>query len=192
MNNRRKLLNVIGIAALSAAAALSAQSPAMAGQSQPGHAECRGVTVDESAPVISRAGVFIHAPLREVWGLHTDVGNWADWIPEITPARKETPGPLRPGSVFTWSPQGMKVTSTVKTVVPGRCIAWGAPVNGITGVHLWTFKPVKGGVLATTEESWAGPPVDADVPGNQSSLDKGLGDWVNRLKVTSEQRSDCR
>jgi hypothetical protein len=86
----------------------------------------------------------------------------------------------------------MKVTSTVKTVVPGRCIAWGAPVNGITGVHLWTFKPVKGGVLATTEESWAGPPVDADVPGNQSSLDKGLGDWVNRLKVTSEQRSGCQ
>jgi hypothetical protein len=195
MSNRRKLLNVIGVAALSAAAALSVQPPAMAGQLQPGarpHEECRGMTVDKSAPVISRASVFIHAPMREVWSLHTDVGNWAGWIPEITPAHKETPGPLRPGSVFTWSPQGMKVTSTVKTVAPGRCIAWGAPVNGIIGVHLWTFKPVKGGVLATTEESWAGPPVDADIPGNQSSLDKGLGDWVNRLKDTSEQRSGCR
>ncbi|SEO49986.1 SRPBCC family protein [Amycolatopsis saalfeldensis] len=187
-----KLLNVIGVVALSAAAALSAQSPAMAGEARPGpHEECRGVTVDENAPVISRASVFIQAPLWEVWRLHTDVDHWAKWIPEITPAHKETPGPLRPGSVFDWSPQGMKVTSTVKTVAPGRCIAWGAPVNGITGVHLWTFKPAKGGVVATTEESWAGPPVDADVPGNQSSLDKGLGDWVNRLKDTSEARSGC-
>jgi hypothetical protein len=59
-------------------------------------------------------------------------------------------------------------------------------VNGITGVHLFTFKPVKGGVIATTEESWAGPPVDADVPGSQASLDAGLDQWVNRLKETAE------
>jgi hypothetical protein len=64
-------------------------------------------------------------------------------------------------------------------------------VNGITGVHLWTFKQTAHGVLATTEESWAGPPIDADVPGNQSSLDQGLKDWVNRLKSTAETRAGC-
>ena len=58
-------------------------------------------------------------------------------------------------------------------------------------MHLFTFKQTKDGVLATTEESWAGPPVEADIPGNQAGLDQGLNDWVNRLKDTAEARSDC-
>ncbi|RBM21196.1 hypothetical protein DEH69_06365 [Streptomyces sp. PT12] len=85
----------------------------------------------------------------------------------------------------------MHVTSTVTKVDRNLCIAWGAPVNGIDGVHLWTFKKVKGGVLATTEESWAGAPVDADIPGNQAALEAGLTDWVNRLKSTAESKTDC-
>jgi hypothetical protein len=85
----------------------------------------------------------------------------------------------------------MHVESTIKTVKPLRCTAWGAPVNGITGVHLWTFTQTKRGVLATTEESWAGPPVEADVPGNQKALDQGLADWANRLRDTAEKRSGC-
>ncbi|UJW29941.1 hypothetical protein L3Q67_32610 [Saccharothrix sp. AJ9571] len=71
-------------------------------------------------------------------------------------------------------------------VRPFRCLAWAAPVNGIDDVHLWTFKPVRGGVLVTTEESWAGPPVDADVPGKQAALDAGLRDWVQRIKTVAE------
>ncbi|GAA2525196.1 hypothetical protein Ahu01nite_089360 [Winogradskya humida] len=81
----------------------------------------------------------------------------------------------------------MHVTSTVRTVDPQRCIAWTAPVNGIDGVHLWTFKKVRGGVLVTTEESWSGAPVEADIPGNQANLDAGLNDWVHRLKDTAER-----
>ncbi|WP_410631477.1 hypothetical protein [Amycolatopsis sp. cmx-4-83] len=59
--------------------------------------------------------------------------------------------------MFSWSLQNMHVESTVTAVKPARCTAWGAPVNGITGVHLWTFRQTRGGVLATTEEPWAGP-----------------------------------
>lgn len=202
----KKLMRVISVVAVGTAMALSAQSGATAHESRPDtgsgansgagtssgkYEECRGVTVDKSAPVISRASVLIKAPVSKIWRLHTDIGNWASWIPEITPAQKKTPGPLRPGSVFEWSPQNMKVTSTVATVKPMRCIAWGGPVNGIDGVHLWTFKPVKGGVVATTEESWAGPPVEADIPGNQAALDAGLKDWVNRLKDAAEKKPEC-
>ncbi|ASQ95032.1 SRPBCC family protein [Streptomyces sp. 11-1-2] len=194
MNAGRKLLKGIGVAALGTTVTLAVQPVAAADDVRPSgrtHQDCRGVTVDKDAPVISGASVLIKAPLTTVWRLHTDIDHWASWIPEITPARKTTPGPLRPGSSFEWSPQNMKVKSTVKTVKPLRCTAWGAPVNGITGVHLFTFEPVKGGVLATTEESWAGAPVEADIPGNQSSLDAGLKDWVRRLKDTAETRSGC-
>lgn len=201
MNTRNTFLRGITVAAVGTAMALSVQSGAVAHETRPDtgagtgtgttYQECRGVTVDKSAPVISRASVLIEAPRAEIWRLHTDIGRWAEWIPEITPARKVTPGPLRPGSVFEWSPQNMKVTSTVATVRTGRCVAWGGPVNGIDGVHLWTFEPVEGGVLATTEESWSGAPVEADIPGNQAALDAGLHDWVHRLKDAAETKPGC-
>ena len=182
------LLRGLALVAMAAGTTISVQPLASATRT---FQECRGVTVDKTAPVISTASALIKAPLAEVWRLHADIDNWQSWIPEITPAHKVTPGPLRPGSIFTWSPQNMKAESTIKTITPLRCTAWGAPVNGITGVHLWTFKQTAHGVLATTEESWAGPPIEADVPGNQSSLDQGLKDWVNRLKSTAETRAGC-
>lgn len=191
MNARRTLVRGIAVVAVTATAALTLPSVAAAHGTRPATGatqECRGVRVDPDAPVISRSSVLIEAPLSKVWRLHTGVDRWSDWIPEITPARKRTPGPLRPGSVFTWSPQDMKVTSTVASVRPGRCIAWGGPVDGIDGVHLWTFEKVRGGVLATTEESWSGAPVEADVPGHQAGLDAALHDWTRRLKDVAETR----
>ncbi|WP_159324025.1 SRPBCC family protein [Streptomyces tendae] len=196
MNTRHRGLRTLAVTAIATATTLCASALASAHEARPGTStrtlqECQGATVDQDAPVIARASVVIKAPVRTIWNLHTDIDAWDAWIPEITPAQKETPGPLRPGTVFDWSPQGMKVTSTVAQVDRNRCTAWAAPVNGIDGVHLFTFKKVRGGVLATTEESWAGAPAEADIPGNQAALETGLVDWVNRLKTTAEADSDC-
>ncbi|MEV7090818.1 SRPBCC family protein [Streptomyces sp. NPDC093085] len=202
MNARHRILQTLAVAAIATATTLSAPAMATAsearhgsgsgsGSTAPEFQECQGVTVDQDAPVIARASVLIKAPVQTVWDLHTDIDAWDTWIPEITPSQKKTPGPLRPGSVFAWSPQGMKVTSTVTNVQRNKCLAWAAPVDGIDGVHLWTFKKVKGGVLATTEESWSGAPVEADIPGNQEALESGLVDWVNRLKTTAEAQDHC-
>ncbi|GAB3449263.1 SRPBCC family protein [Actinophytocola sediminis] len=183
----------LAVAVATVGAAIALVAPAQAVAHAGGHggetcARCGGVTVDQGAPVIARARVFVRASSFRLWRLHTAIDKWDSWIPEITPASKRTPGPLRPGSVFDWSPQNMRVTSTVRTVRPLRCIAWAAPVDGIDGVHLWTFTPVRGGVIVTTEESWAGAPVEADVPGFQHLLQTGLDDWVLRIKETAEAR----
>lgn len=196
MTTRHRALQTMAVAAIATLTALSAPSMATASATRPAAGtpafqECQGVTVDRTAPVIARASVPIKASAREIWERHTDIDAWNTWIPEITPSQKKTPGPVRPGTVFDWSPQGMKVTSTITNVQKNRCLAWAAPVNGIDGVHLWTFKKVEGGVLATTEESWAGTPVEADIPGNQAALESGLVDWVNRLRTTAETTNDC-
>lgn len=195
---KKLILKGIGAAALGVTVALALQPAAVAAvadqQARPGtgtYQQCRGITVDKHAPVISTASAFVKASPKTLWRLHTDIDHWSAWIPEITPAHKTTPGPLRPGSVFEWSPQNMHVTSTVKAVTSQRCTAWAAPVNGIDGVHLFTFRPVRGGVIATTEESWSGPPVEADIPGNQAALDTGLQDWITRLKQTAEAQTHC-
>ncbi|WP_063746666.1 SRPBCC family protein [Catenuloplanes japonicus] len=176
----------IVIAALGVAVLVAVPAPAQA--SEPAFQKCGRVTVDRDAPVIGRASRFVSAPVPTVWRMHTDIDRWDTWIPEITPAVTKTPGPLRRGSVFEWNPQGMHVTSTVLTVEQRRCTAWGAPVGGIDGVHLFTFRKVRGGVLVTTEESWSGAVVEADVPGFQALLDTGLQDWVQRIEDVAESR----
>lgn len=77
----------------------------------------------------------------------------------------------------------------VKQVKPLRRLVWGGPANGIAAVHVWTFTPTRHGVLVHTEESWAGAPVEADIPYAQGALDASLRGWLENLKRTTEARS---
>ncbi len=150
---------------------------------------CDGVHVDEAAPVITRRNTVIHAPLRTIWKVQTDVENWPDWQPDVTSPTKDTPGRLRPGSVFRWKTQGLDITSTVKRVEQEKCLAWGGPAQGINAVHVWTFTPTGDGVLVGTEESWTGAPVVAETAALQTALDASLQNWLDNLEHESESRS---
>ncbi|MFF9019303.1 SRPBCC family protein [Streptomyces eurythermus] len=147
------------------------------------------VHIDESAPVITRDSVLIHAPLHTVWKVQTDVANWPSWQPDVDVVVKDTPGRLRPGSVFRWSTEGLDITSTVKQADYGKRLAWGGPAQGITAVHVWTFTPTRNGVLVHTEESWTGAPVLANQAALQSALDNSLHNWVNNLKHEAETQA---
>jgi hypothetical protein len=44
-------------------------------------------------------------------------------------------------------------------------------------------------VYVTTDESFAGEPVEADAPGMQSVLDASLVSWLGHLKAAAESRA---
>ncbi|MEU2379067.1 SRPBCC family protein [Streptomyces misionensis] len=146
------------------------------------------VQIDAGAPVITRDNILIHAPLQTIWKIQTDVENWPTWQPNVETVVKDTPGRLRPGSVFRWSTEGLNITSTVKQVDYGKRLAWGGPAQGITAVHVWTFTPTSGGVLVHTEESWTGDPVNANQAALQAALDNSLHNWINNLKHQAESQ----
>ncbi|MFJ8742429.1 SRPBCC family protein [Embleya sp. NPDC127516] len=146
------------------------------------------IGIDENAPVITRDDITIHAPLDRVWRIQTDVETWPAWQPGVSSVVKQTPGPLRPGSSWVWSTEGLEdITSTVKQVDPKRRIVWGGPAQGITAVHVWTFTKTKEGVRVHTEESWTGEPVEANKEFLQQALDGSLGHWLNNLKQRAER-----
>lgn len=148
------------------------------------------VTIDETAPVITRDDIVIHAPISRIWHIQTDVESWPAWQPGVTSVDKQTDGPLRPGSSWVWSAEGLEgITSTVKQVDPKRRIVWGGPAAGITAIHVWTFEPTKEGVVVHTEESWTGEPVDADTEYLQEALDASLDQWLHNLKRRAERHS---
>jgi Polyketide cyclase / dehydrase and lipid transport len=142
--------------------------------------------VDGHAPVRARHETHINAPLDTVWRLHTHVNAWPAWQTEITSAHID--GAFQPGSSFEWTSYGFPVVSTIYAVAEHNRVLWGGTAGGITGVHEWVLTETPTGVHVTTEESFAGEPVEADVTGMQSTLDSSLISWLAHLKAAAESR----
>jgi len=145
--------------------------------------------VDLRAPVVARHHLDIAARLDDVWRLHTDVDGWPAWQPDITMARGD--GAFAPGGSFAWETFGLEISSRIYRVDAAsdteRGTLWGGPARGIVGLHAWTFLAVPGGVRVYTEESWSGPPVEADVTAMQTALDASLLSWLRHLKDAAER-----
>ncbi|APE19784.1 MULTISPECIES: SRPBCC family protein [Streptomyces] len=193
---------VLGL--LGAAAAPAAPSPAPStGLRAIAPLTCRGQGVDPDAPVRHRTEIVIDAPLRTIWKLQTDVENWPSWQPSVESVDRLGHGPLRPGAAFRWTlpipphpstpATSLDITSTVRQIKNQACVRWTGPAIGeglrIDGVHVWTFTEVEGGVRVATEESHAGPQVEADVPTASLLLRQGLETWLQDLKSAAEART---
>jgi hypothetical protein len=144
-------------------------------------------TVDSSAPVLAHHEIKIKAPLDTVWQLHIDVTSWPSWQKAITEAHIE--GTFEPGNSFDWSSYGFPVTSQIYEVSDRSRTLWGGTAAGITGVHEWRFEEAGDGVRVTTNESFSGDPVNADVAGMQAQLDASLVAWLEHLKSAAESRT---
>ncbi|WKV70115.1 SRPBCC family protein [Streptomyces sp. PCS3-D2] len=142
-------------------------------------------TIDTTAPVVVSLSTRIEAPLATVWSVHTDVDAWPAWNAGVDQARLD--GPMAVGTPFTWLTHGMSITSTVREVVPGERIVWDGTVQGIAGIHVWTFEAAGGGVVVRTEESWSGAPVAADPDTLTTALRTSLQNWLDCLKAHAEQ-----
>ena len=140
--------------------------------------------IDRNAPVIAHHEIDISAPLERVWDLHIQVDDWPRWNTEVTAAKLD--GAFVPGSSFTWTSYDFTVTSTIYDVEDRARILWGGAAQGIRGTREWLFEPTGEGVHVTTNESFAGDPVEADTAGLQALLDSSLTTWLARMKTQAE------
>lgn len=142
--------------------------------------------IDTSAPVISHQEIAINAPLDVVWGLHVDVPSWPIWNPDITEVTMEQR--FAPGASFLWNTAGLSIHSTVYVIAERARTLWGGTVEGIIGIHEWTFTKTDNGVQVVTDESWSGDPVNANVAAMQIGLDQSLVSWLHHLKAAAEAK----
>jgi uncharacterized membrane protein len=196
---RAALLTVPLVIGALATAAVPAGATAAPGKSL----ACRGGGVDPGARVRYRTETVIHAPLKTVWKVQTDVEHWPSWQAPVKTVERLDHGPFRTGSVFRWTTPApatpttpattLEITSTVRQLKRDSCIRWTGPAVGdglrIDGVHVWNFTRVKGGVLVRTEETHTGDQVDANVPLATEILTEGLNAWLRDLKTTAEART---
>ena len=62
---------------------------------------------------------------------------------------------------------------------------WGGPSAGIAGIHRWTFDAVDTGTRVTTEESWAGAPVETNPTEARKMLEVSLDRWSDFLAAAA-------
>jgi polyketide cyclase/dehydrase/lipid transport protein len=144
-------------------------------------------SIDTTAPVIARHEIEIHAPLEVVWRLHVNVPAWPTWNPDITDVTLEQS--FAPGASFRWHTAGLAIRSTIYAITEHARTLWGGAVEGIIGIHEWTFTETTEGVRVATEESWSGAPVEAAVAALQDGLDRSLIAWLGHLKAAAEARA---
>ncbi|MFF7725579.1 SRPBCC family protein [Streptomyces sp. NPDC008001] len=213
LRNGRNLRGICNRAALLTAPLVAigvlGGAAAPAGAATPHPAEsltCRGEGVDPHALVRYRTETVIHAPLRTIWKLQTDVERWPSWRGAATTADRLDHGPFRKGSAFRWTTPvppnpttpatSLEITSTVEQLKHDSCIRWTGPAVAegvhIDGVHVWNFTKVKGGVRVSTEETHTGAEVEADVPAATKILGQGLEAWLRDLKSAAEATAHGR
>jgi uncharacterized protein YndB with AHSA1/START domain len=175
-------MNAALVVAASVLLAASLMSPALA----QGSGAVR-LTINPEAPTVARTELSISAPPASVWEVLTDIGHWPDWMPEIASARLE--GPLAPGSVIHWEPQGQIVESRLVEVIPERRLVW----NGTDGaVHVWELIPAGSGTLLRNEESIDSWKVAKESKEGSQILTQGLAMWNQRLAEQATKRANAR
>ncbi|WP_162824275.1 SRPBCC family protein [Peterkaempfera bronchialis] len=141
--------------------------------------------IDRTAPVVVELETQVHATPATLWRLHTDVDNWPTWNPGIDKAALR--GDFAEGSRFDWETSGLSIGSTIAEVVPLRRTVWGGPAHGIEGIHVWTFSPTEDGTRVISQESWSGPPIEANPDGMRAALEASIHAWLDALKAAAEQ-----
>lgn len=142
------------------------------------------MNIDTNAPVFARKEILIHAPVKMVWQIQTDIENWSKWQPDITSTKLE--GTLAAGTTFRWTAKGLNIVSTLRTVKPHSQIAWTGISLGMFAIHNWTFEVRGETTLVNTEESLSGWLARLMKLLDPNFLEKSLETSLQILKTRSE------
>lgn len=144
----------------------------------------RSGKIREDAPVKASLEITIHAPVEKVWRVLTDVSNWPTWQADITAA--EIAGPLREGTVFSWTAGGTRIQSRIALVQPYEQFAWTGKAYMAKAVHVWKLERLSGDqTIVKTEESMQGFLLTLFY--SSRKLEESDRRWLDRLKLAAEQ-----
>lgn len=144
-------------------------------------------SINNNAPVKCSKSITINADIEKVWSILTGISNWPEWQTDIS--RSDLPGDLKPGSTFEWKSGGAKITSTIHTAEPFNSFGWTGKGFGLFAVHNWMLLENNGTTIVTTEESMEGFMAKLLRKPLNSSVEKGMHNWLNLLKHECEKHN---
>lgn len=137
--------------------------------------------INHNAAVTCSKSITIHANAAKVWGILTNINNWASWQTDISNAKLN--GLLAPGSTFSWKTGGAKIQSTLHTVEPNTAFGWTGKTFGMFAIHNWTLTESNGQTTVTVDESMEGLLATLFKKSFNKNLEKGMQKWLELLKA---------
>jgi uncharacterized protein YndB with AHSA1/START domain len=144
------------------------------------------LSINASAPAITRASVTIDAPADVVFAILSDVADWPSWQKSVSSV--EVDGTVGLGTRFRWKSGGSRIVSTIELFEPPHAIGWRGRTLGIRAVHIWRFTPVGSATGVETEESFEGWLASALAPVMRRVLRQIVAAAVADLKREAERR----
>jgi hypothetical protein len=143
------------------------------------------VTLPQNAPVLSEDNIIIHADPAKVWQVLSDINHWPMLWKSVS--QSELKGPLAPKTDFVWKADGMRIHSTLHTVVSASYLGWTGRTMGIRAVHNWTLKEVENGTEVQVAETMQGFLASLFKKALAKSLQKGMRKSLEQLKTACEK-----
>lgn len=137
--------------------------------------------INSEASIRDSQSIIINAPIHKVWNILFDFKSWHSWNPDISVFEISD---QEIGSVFKWTMNGIKVTSTIRKIQQPELISWTASAIGIKGIHVWKLEESDKQTIVTTEESLQGI---GTLFFSHHKLHSALLHWLDRLKQRAEQ-----
>lgn len=142
-------------------------------------------SINNSAPVKCSKTIIINASSNKVWGIITDINNWANWQHNISQSKLN--GALKPQTTFNWKTGGAKIHSTLHTVKPYELFGWTGKTFGMFAIHNWQLTETNGQTSVSVDESMEGFLAKLFQKSFNRNLEKGMQNWLNLLKLESEK-----
>lgn len=140
---------------------------------------------NSNAPVKCSKSIVINATPDKVWGILSNINNWATWQTDISNPKLN--GELKPTSTFVWKTGGAKIHSTLHTVVPNRLLGWTGKTFGVSAIHNWTLTDLNGQTKVSVDETMDGFITRLLKKSFNKNLEKGMQHWLELLKKESEK-----
>jgi hypothetical protein len=136
--------------------------------------------INNNAPVKCSKSITINADAEKVWKVLTGINNWPIWQKDISMSKIN--GELRPETTFVWKSGGVRILSTLHTVVPHKQFGWTGKTMGIYAIHNWNLTYIDGKTTVHVQESMDG--ILARVFRNSlgKNLEVGMQKWLEFLK----------
>lgn len=111
--------------------------------------------------MIIDATIEIHAPLKTVWDVFSDIDNWKEWNPVCRECRFEEGNKLVSGSCISFELNvfilPIRIAPVVEFCDPGRKVVWKGSKMGIYAEHTFIFTESDNTVLLKSTEVFSGP-----------------------------------
>jgi hypothetical protein len=143
-------------------------------------------SINKNASVTRSKMILIKSKPEVVWGVLTNIDNWANWQTDIS--KPKINGQLIPGTTFIWKTGGVKIYSTIHTAKPYSKFGWTGKSLGTFAIHNWSITEVSGQTQVKCDESMEGFLTWLFKKYFNKSVEKGMQHWLDLLKLECDKK----